>query len=91
MKTMARIKSCVNFSNIILGFILVLLLHPMEIASAAKTNTIKAEVLEARAIAFVQANIPWDKDTTEIEVEYKGQDVVVPVGAVSMDFSLPAH
>jgi flagella basal body P-ring formation protein FlgA len=88
---MAKIKHWGNSSKIVLGFALVLLLHPMGIASAAKTSTIKAEVLEARAIEFVQANIPWDKDTTEIEIKYGGQDVVVPRGVVDMDFNLPVR
>jgi flagella basal body P-ring formation protein FlgA len=88
---MAKIKHWGNFSKIALGFALVLLLHPMGIASAEKTITIKVEELEARAIEFVQANIPWDKDTTEIKVNYGGQDVVVPLGAVDMDFDLPAR
>jgi len=47
--------------------------------------------LEARAIEFVQANIPWDPETTEIEIGYGGQDVVVPLGVVDMNFTLPVH
>lgn len=84
---MAKIKHW----KIVLGFALTLSLHLVGIANAAKTNTITTEVLEARAIEYVQANIPWDKNTTEIKIEYGGKDVVLPRGVVDMDFNLPVR
>jgi flagella basal body P-ring formation protein FlgA len=88
---MAKIKNRINVSKIFLGFVLIALLHPIAIASAGKTATIKAEVLEARALEFVQENIPWDPDATEIEIDYKGPDIIVPKGEVDIDFKLPVR
>jgi flagella basal body P-ring formation protein FlgA len=88
---MAKIKNRINFSKFYLGFMLIALLHPIAIASAGKTNTIKAEHLEARALEFVQKNIPWDPEATEIEIDYQGPDIVVPKGEVGIDFKLPVR
>lgn len=80
-----------NISKIFFGFVLIVLLHPIAIASAGKTITIKAEVLEARALEFIQENIPWDPDATEIEIDYRGADIIVPKGEVDINFKLPAR
>jgi flagella basal body P-ring formation protein FlgA len=84
-------KDCVNFSKIVLGLMTVALLNLVGIADASKTSTIKREVLEAKAIEFIAANIPWDPDTTDIEIEYAGKDIVVPQGVVDMNFDFPAR
>lgn len=75
----------------VLGFFLVAAFNPVGAESAGKTNTIEAGVLEAKAIEFVKENIPWDPDATEIKIESGGQDVVVPFGAVDINFNLPAR
>ena len=88
---MTEIKSYVNLPKIILGLVTLAFLNLAGLASASETSTIKKEFLEARAIEFVAENIPWDPDSTEIEIEYAGQDIVVPSGEVDMNFNLPSR
>jgi flagella basal body P-ring formation protein FlgA len=89
---MAEIKNRGKLSKFFFyGFVLAALLHPLAVAGAAKTNTIKGEALEARALEYVQANIPWDPDATEIEIDYSGPDIVVPKGEVELNFKLPVR
>jgi flagella basal body P-ring formation protein FlgA len=84
-------KNGTGLTQIILSLMTVALLNLVGIASALEKNTIKGEVLEARAIEFITSNIPWDPDTTEIEIKYTGKDIVLPVGEIDMNFDFPAR
>jgi flagella basal body P-ring formation protein FlgA len=83
--------SHVNFLQIVLALIVGLLISPVGLASASETHTIKGEELQAKAIEFLEANIPWDPNTTEIEIAYRGKDIEVPRGVVDMNFDFPAQ
>jgi flagella basal body P-ring formation protein FlgA len=82
-------KNGTGLTQIILSLMTVALLNLVGIASALEKNTIKGEVLEARAIEFITSNIPWDPDTTEIEIKYTGKDIVLPMGEIDMNFDFP--
>ncbi len=81
----------VRFLQIVLGFMTITLLNLIGVAGASETRTIKGEELEAKAIEYIEANIPWDPNTTEIEITYRGKDIEVPTGSVDMDFDFPAR
>lgn len=88
---MTEIKSHTNYLQVIFGFLLFAVFNLTGIVSASDTSTITVEDLKERAVEFVAANVPWDPDTTDIEIRYMGKDIVVPRGEIDMDFNLPAR
>lgn len=60
-------------------------------ASASPTSTVTGEVIEARATEFLKARIPWDPESTEMTLVYKGKDIVVPRGALEIIFDIPGR
>jgi len=88
---MTKLKTIGNFSHTVLAILIVASLILVGVAGASPTLTIKGEVIELRAMKFIADHIPWDPDTTEITIDYKGQDIVVPAGIVDMKFSLPSR
>jgi len=88
---MTKLKNTGNFSPIILGILMIVFLILVGVAGASPTLTIKGEVIESRAMEFVADHIPWDPDTTEITIVYRGKDIVVPAGIVDMNFDLPSR
>ena len=81
----------VNFTQIILPLMAGVLLSLFGLANASETHTIKGKELQAKAIEFLEANIPWDPNTTEIEIAYRGKDIELPKGEVDMNFEFPAQ
>lgn len=86
---MIKFKDTKLFSIILNGILIVWSLILVGAVDASATNTIKREAIESKAREFVEDRIPWDPQTTEITLEYKGKDIVVPAGTVDMDFDLP--
>lgn len=59
------------------------------VANASTASTITGEALEAQAMEFVLKNIPWDPETTDVRVDYKGKDIILPAGVVDLEFDFP--
>lgn len=88
---MTKLKNIGNGSPIVLGILMIMFLILVGVAGASQTLTIKGEVIESRAMEFVADHIPWDPDTTEVTIDYRGKDIVVPAGRVDMNFDLPSR
>ena len=88
---MTELKNGGKFSTIVLGILMIAFVILVGVAGASPTLTIKGEVIESRAMEFVADHIPWDPDTTEVTIDYRGKDIIVPAGRVDMNFDLPAR
>ena len=88
---MTKLKNIGVSSPIVLGILLIAFLILVGVAGASQTLTIRGEVIESRAMEFVADHIPWDPDTTEITINYRGKDLIVPAGIVDMNFALPSR
>ncbi len=86
---MTELKFSKNVSQFIIALLMVSFLSGVEVAEALKVQTVAGEVIEARAMEFVKTQIPWDPETTELTLEYKGKDIVVPAGTLEMNFEVP--
>ena len=80
-----------NHAQIVLSLMAGLFLSLYGLAFASETHTIKGDELRAKAVEFLEANIPWDPNTTEIEIAYRGKDIEVPKGEVNLNFDFPAQ
>ena len=88
---MTKLKNSGIFSPIVLGILMIAFLSLVGVVGASQTLTIKGEVIESRAMEFVADHIPWDPDATEVTIDYRGKDIVVPAGRVDMNFDLPSR
>ena len=88
---MTNLKNIGISSPIVLGILLIAFLILVGVAGESQTLTIRGEVIESRVMEFVADHIPWDPDTTEITIDYRGKDIVVPAGIVDMNFALPSR
>lgn len=53
--------------------------------------SLKAADIEERALGFLEKRIPWNPDTTEITIDYKGKDIILPVGKLEINFVMPGR
>lgn len=76
-----------------LGFVVVclLFLSGVGVAAPLENYSLKAADIEERALKFLEERVPWDSGTTEVTIDYDGKDIVLPVGKLEMNFSLPGR
>ncbi len=82
-------KSLKNTLKTVSALFLLTVSVMVSVAYAQPTSTITAQLLEARAMEYVQENISWDPETTEVRIDYKGKDIIVPPGFVDLNFDHP--
>lgn len=68
------------------------LMFSWENAAFAKGGQVlKASDIEKRALEFLADQIPWDPEMTDVAVEYKGKDIILPPGDLELNFRLPGN
>jgi len=87
---MTNLKNIGSFLLVFLGILMIAFLSQVGVVSASKTHTIKGELIASRALEFVTGHVPWEPDATEVTIDYRGKDIVVPAGIVDMSFELPS-
>ena len=81
-----------NSSKYLILAALTFLVVSLENEALAKANqTLKASEIEHRALEFLVDQNPWDPELTEITVEYKGKDILLPSGNYELSFRLPGN
>jgi flagellar basal body P-ring formation protein FlgA len=73
---------------LVFGLLLVLLASGSGVARPLKGNSLKPAQIEAEARRFVEEQIPWDPEMTEVTIDYKGKVLILPTGNLGIDFSL---
>ncbi|MEK9627790.1 MAG: flagellar basal body P-ring formation chaperone FlgA [Nitrospinota bacterium] len=57
-------------------------------AHASDTQVIKASEIETKAEEFLIQELPWNKDSLEINVYYQGKDITLPTGKVDLIYKI---
>jgi len=87
---MTDLKNSGNSTPLVPGILIIAFLTLVGGAGASEASTIKGELIASRAMKFVADHVPWDPDATEVTINYRGKDIVVPTGIVDMSFELPS-
>ena len=58
------------------------------IVNASETQIIKADEIENSAINHLIKELPWNKESLEINIYYKGKDIVLPPGKKELIYKI---
>ena len=61
------------------------------IATASETQVLTVEEIEKGAIEKLVSILPWEKDLLEINVYYKGEDIILPPGKKELIYKARAN
>ena len=56
--------------------------------NASETQIIKADEIENSAINHLIKELPWNRESLEINVYYRGKDIVLPLGKTELIFKI---
>jgi flagellar basal body P-ring formation protein FlgA len=56
--------------------------------NASETQIIKTEEIEKNAINHLVKELPWNRESLEINVYYKGKDIVLPLGQKELIYKI---
>ena len=79
------------FINSILYVCLSIYLIMGSIATASETQVVTVEEIEKGAIEKLVSILPWEKDLLEINVYYKGEDIILPPGKKELIYKARAN
>jgi flagellar basal body P-ring formation protein FlgA len=74
---------------LVFGMLFVLFSSGLGFARPLENYALKSVEIEDQALRFLEEQVPWDPDTTEMTVEYRGKEIVLPAGDMEMNFILP--
>jgi len=78
----ARLKS-----QMFSGFLALMLLAGWgQVVFAEETQVLSAEEIRQKAQDYLLDSLPWDPDAMEVEVDYAGEDLILPKGDLVLDF-----
>jgi flagellar basal body P-ring formation protein FlgA len=72
--------------RLILYAILCIFSFQSDLAVAAKSQVLTIEEIEKGAIDKLESILPWEKELLEINVYYKGDDIVIPPGKKELTY-----
>jgi flagellar basal body P-ring formation protein FlgA len=56
--------------------------------NASETQVLKADEIEEHAIDHLVKELPWDKDSLEINIYYQGKDITLPLGKKELIYKI---
>jgi flagellar basal body P-ring formation protein FlgA len=71
----------INFKIFIIPFVVMYLFLNFDLkVNASETQILKTDEIEKHAIDHLVKELPWDKESLEINVYYQGKDITLPLG-----------
>lgn len=76
---------------LVLGMIFLFFTSGVGMTRPVENTSLKSSEIEERALLFLEERMPWDPEMTEVTIDYRGKDIILPSGELEVNFSLPGR